>query len=98
MTSLFIRLLAKYGELSNSSILVLVSSLIFALLIGLIDFAFDNLVSWFYKVLTMTDLKWYVVRSVSGQERKVKSYLDNEIAVMEWRQHNTGSYSLRKSL
>ena len=38
----------KYGELSNSSILVLVSSLIFALLIGLIDFAFDNLVSWFY--------------------------------------------------
>ena len=28
----------------------------------------------------MTDLKWYVVRSVSGQERKVKSYLDNEIA------------------
>ena len=39
----------KYGELSNSSILVLVSSLIFALLIGLIDFAFDNLVSWFYK-------------------------------------------------
>ena len=39
----------KYGELSNSSILVLVSSLIFALLIGLIDFAFDNLVSWFYR-------------------------------------------------
>jgi preprotein translocase subunit SecE len=39
----------KYGELSNSSILVLVSSLIFALLIGLIDFAFDNLVSWFYE-------------------------------------------------
>ena len=28
----------------------------------------------------MSDLKWYVVRSVSGQERKVKSYLDNEIA------------------
>ena len=28
----------------------------------------------------MTDLKWYVIRSVSGQERKVKSYLDNEIA------------------
>ena len=28
----------------------------------------------------MSDLKWYVVRAVSGQERKVKSYLDNEIA------------------
>jgi transcription termination/antitermination protein NusG len=24
--------------------------------------------------------KWYVVRAVSGQEKKVKSYLDNEIA------------------
>ena len=38
----------KYGELSNSSILVLVSSLIFALLIGVIDLAFDNAVTWFY--------------------------------------------------
>ena len=28
----------------------------------------------------MSELKWYVVRAVSGQERKVKSYLDNEIA------------------
>ena len=28
----------------------------------------------------MADLKWYVVRAVSGQERKVKTYLDNEIA------------------
>jgi transcription termination/antitermination protein NusG len=27
----------------------------------------------------MTDLKWYVVRVVSGQERKVKNYLENEI-------------------
>jgi len=28
----------------------------------------------------MADLKWYVVRSVSGQEKKTKSYLENEIA------------------
>ncbi|MCU0444963.1 MAG: transcription termination/antitermination protein NusG [Microscillaceae bacterium] len=27
----------------------------------------------------MSDLKWYVVKAVSGQEKKVKSYLDNEI-------------------
>ncbi len=26
------------------------------------------------------DHKWYVVRAVSGQEKKVKTYLDNEIA------------------
>jgi transcription termination/antitermination protein NusG len=27
----------------------------------------------------MSDHKWYVVRAVSGQERKVKSYMENEI-------------------
>jgi transcriptional antiterminator NusG len=27
----------------------------------------------------MSELKWYVVRAVSGQERKVKSYLETEI-------------------
>jgi transcription termination/antitermination protein NusG len=30
----------------------------------------------------MSELKWYVVRAVSGQERKVKVYLDNEIIRM----------------
>src|SRR5215217_9713243 len=28
----------------------------------------------------MADLKWYVVRSVSGQEKKAKSYLETEIS------------------
>jgi transcriptional antiterminator NusG len=27
----------------------------------------------------MTELKWYVLRAIAGQERKVKSYLENEI-------------------
>ncbi|RAU83888.1 transcription termination/antitermination protein NusG [Pontibacter arcticus] len=27
----------------------------------------------------MAELKWYVVRAVSGQEKKVKAYLENEI-------------------
>lgn len=30
----------------------------------------------------MSELKWYVVRAVSGQEKKVKSYLETEIARM----------------
>jgi preprotein translocase subunit SecE len=38
----------KYSELQNSSVLVLVASLIFALLIGVIDLAFENAMSWFY--------------------------------------------------
>ena len=28
----------------------------------------------------MNELKWYVIRAVAGQERKVKSYLETEIA------------------
>ena len=38
----------KYKDLQSSSILVLVASMIFALIIGVIDLAFDNAMSWFY--------------------------------------------------
>jgi len=38
----------KYSELQSSSLLVLVASLIFALLIGLIDFVFKNGVGAIY--------------------------------------------------
>ena len=38
----------KYAELQGSSILVLVASLIFALLIGVVDLAFENALKWFY--------------------------------------------------
>ncbi len=26
------------------------------------------------------DFKWYVVRAISGQEKKVKAYIENELA------------------
>ncbi len=39
----------KYNELQNSSLLVLIASLIFALLIGVIDLGFDNALTWFYE-------------------------------------------------
>ena len=38
----------KYADLQNSSILVLVASVIFALIIGVIDYGFDELLGWFY--------------------------------------------------
>lgn len=38
----------KYSELQSSSILVLVASLIFALLIGLFDLVFESSLEWFY--------------------------------------------------
>lgn len=39
----------KYAQLQNSSILVLVASLIFALFIGLIDYVFETGMDWFYR-------------------------------------------------
>jgi preprotein translocase subunit SecE len=38
----------KFNELQSSSVLVLVASLIFAIIIGIIDFVFDNIMTWFY--------------------------------------------------
>ncbi len=40
---------SKFNELQSSAILVLVASLIFAIVIGAIDFGFQNALSWFYK-------------------------------------------------
>ena len=39
----------KFNELQSSAILVLVASLIFALVIGVIDLGFNNALSWFYR-------------------------------------------------
>lgn len=38
----------KYGALQNSAVLVLVASLIFSLVIGVIDLSFENIMKWFY--------------------------------------------------
>ena len=39
----------KFNELQSSAILVLVASLIFALIIGMIDLGFNNSLAWFYR-------------------------------------------------
>lgn len=39
----------KFNELQGSAILVLVASLIFALVIGVINLGFKNTLSWFYQ-------------------------------------------------
>ena len=38
----------KYKDLQNSSVLVLVASMIFAIMIGAFDFVFDNTMTWLY--------------------------------------------------
>jgi preprotein translocase subunit SecE len=39
----------KFNELQSSAILVLVASLIFAIVIGLIDISFKEMVQWYYR-------------------------------------------------
>ena len=39
----------KYKDLQSSSILVLIASLIFAIIIGVIDLGFDNVMNWYYE-------------------------------------------------
>ncbi|PSR54482.1 preprotein translocase subunit SecE [Adhaeribacter arboris] len=38
----------KYTELQNSSVLVLIGSVVFAIVVGLMDFLYDSTLSWFY--------------------------------------------------
>jgi preprotein translocase subunit SecE len=38
----------SHSFLQNSAVLVIVASLIFSLLIGVIDLGFENLMTWFY--------------------------------------------------
>jgi preprotein translocase subunit SecE len=38
----------KYTELQKSSVLVLVGSLVFAVIVGAMDFVYDSTLSWFY--------------------------------------------------
>ena len=38
----------KFTELQKSSVLVLVGSLVFALVVGAMDFVYDTTLSWFY--------------------------------------------------
>jgi preprotein translocase subunit SecE len=38
----------KYRDLQNSSVLVLVASVILALFIGIVDYSLENLMEWFY--------------------------------------------------
>lgn len=39
----------KLSDLQSSSILVLIGALIFALIIGVMDLAFKNMMDWFYQ-------------------------------------------------
>ncbi len=39
---------SKYNELQSSAILIMVGSLVFGILIGLIDLTFKHAISWFY--------------------------------------------------
>ena len=45
------------------------------------------------------DTKWYVLRVVSGKEKKVKEYLDKEIQIYKWqRSYYANLVSCRKGV
>ena len=64
-------------ELSSSAVVVLYASLLIALVVFLMDSAFQSEV----------EKKWYVLRAVSGKETKVKEYIEAEM-----RNTNLGEY------
>lgn len=37
----------------------------------------------------MSDLKWYVLKAVSGQENKVKNYIENEMRRLGFEEYVT---------
>ncbi len=37
----------------------------------------------------MSDMKWYVLKAISGQENKVKNYIENEMKRLGYEQYVT---------
>ncbi len=47
----------------------------------------------------MGELKWYVIRVISGQEKKIKTYLENEIARNKLEElYSASTHPFRKSI
>jgi len=40
---------SKFSELQSNSFLVIIASIIFAIVIGVIDLGFDKILNWFYR-------------------------------------------------
>ena len=86
----------SWAQLQQSTAIVLVASLLIMLMVWLMDFgskpiAATDLFTIQELIMESTtapqqvvDTKWYVLRVVSGKERKVKEYLDKDIARSGW--------------
>ena len=80
-----------FAQLQNSTVVVMVASLIFAIVILAMDISFENIMEAIYRTLakarslivfvTMSETakQWYVVRTIGGKENKVKEYIESEI-------------------
>jgi len=80
-----------WAQLQQSTLIVLVATLIITLVVGVMDFASSSVLKLVYSLFmvmenqtTQQETKWFVLRVVSGKERKVKEYLDKEIARGGW--------------
>ena len=69
-------------ELQKMTLVVVVFSVIFALIIWLADTILSKFLKFILICCSMSevkDKKWYVVRAISGQENKIKTFIDNEV-------------------
>ena len=66
-----------WSKLQSSALLVMVVTVILALVLFVIDFAFEHLMTAIS--ITMGDMKWYVLRTAGSKEKKAAEYLKKEI-------------------
>ena len=91
--------LANWTQLQQSTVIVLVATLVITAIVWVMDFCqaasfkIHLFIIFIMETNTNTNIqyrrhqketKWYVLRVVSGKERKVKEYLDKEISRGGW--------------
>ena len=67
-------------ELKESTKIVIVACLILSAFTYLIDMAITQVFKGIFQVQAIMEDKWYVVRTFSGHESKVKTMLDAEMS------------------
>ena len=74
----------SWSELQSSATIVMIASVIIAIGIFVMDFSFRHIMDFIYSNLQnyMAEIKkrWYVLRVIGGKEKKVKEYIENEVA------------------
>ena len=71
------------SDAQREMVVVVVFSILFSLVIWGMDSSFEYLIGKYYEIKTarmsgLIEKKWYVIKTVTGQENKIKNYIENE--------------------